>query len=190
METNAKRGGGFTLASLVTCLGKLLGLIALAIIIFITVRLTLQIMGVNGDSMEPSLHDGQYLLISKVAYRFHPPQRGDIVTLRSPWDSRRTLVKRVIALPGERVLIKAGHVFIDGHRLEEPYLLEQGDYSYGPLTIEEGEYFVLGDNRLVSTDSQVWGPLSKERIIGKAWFCLWPPRYGGQLPSVSYGATD
>ncbi len=187
MERKTKQARGSTL---VGCLSKLLILLMVAMATFVTMRLTLQSTKISGDSMEPSLHDGQYLLVSKLAYRFRPPARGDIVLLRSPQEARKVLVKRIVGLPGEEITLKSGQVFINGHPLEEPYLLDPGRDSYGPLQLKEGHYFILGDNRLLSSDSRLWGPLSEEGIVGKAWLSLWPFRYGGRLPGVSYGDED
>ncbi len=174
-------------STLISCLSKSLILVAVAVVTFVAIRLTLQSTKIAGDSMEPSLHNGQYLLVSKVAYRFQPPARGDIVLLRSPQEPGKVLVKRIIGLPGEEIALQSGKVFLDGHPLDEPYVIYSGRDSYGPLELKEGQYFTLGDNRPLSNDSRLWGALSREDIVGKAWFSLWPFRYGGRLPGVSYG---
>ena len=187
MEQRERERKGCNLASLAGCLGRGLALLGLGILVFVAVRFSFYGARVNGDSMEPSLHDGQYLLISKIAYYFHPPARGDIIVLWSPEEPDQALVKRVVGLPGEKVRLKGGRVFINGQRLPEPYVFYSGGGNYGPLTLKPGRYFVLGDNRPISSDSRSWGPVPMERIIGKAWLCLWPLRHSGLLPGVSYG---
>ncbi len=126
--------------------------------------------------MEPTLRDGQYLMVNKLAYRLGDPSRGDIVVFPSPQDGKRALIKRVIGLPGEEISIVAGEVYINGARLSEPYVvLSHGMSSFGPLVLKAGEYLVMGDNRTNSNDSRNFGPVSEQALIGKAWFSLWPP---------------
>jgi len=129
--------------------------------------------------MEPNLHTGERVLVIKASYWFGEPQRGDVIIFDSPQDQSRTLIKRVIALPGEMVEIKDGTVYItdvngDTISLDEPYINEDPHYTYSPQTVPEGEYFVLGDNRNHSTDSHIWGTLPDENVIGRAWLIYWP----------------
>ncbi|MGQ9626591.1 MAG: signal peptidase I [Anaerolineae bacterium] len=187
MEQEERTKRGCNLASLAGCLGRGLVLLGLFVVVIVAVRFSLYGARVNGDSMEPSLSDGQFLLISKISYYFNPPARGDIVVIWSPGEPGLALVKRVVGLPGEKVLVRAGQVFINGKRLPEPYVLHGGGGDYGPIALKPGEYFILGDNRPISSDSRQWGPIPAERIIGKAWLCLWPLSQSGRLPGVSYG---
>ncbi|MHB0877430.1 MAG: signal peptidase I [Anaerolineae bacterium] len=152
----------------------------LAAVLFVAVRLTLQNTRVDGHSMEPTLHDGQYLMVNKLAYRFGEPHRGDIIVFRSPQDGDKALIKRVIAVPGDEVQIADGAVFINGAAISEPYLSPEATMvgSWGPLTLGEGEYLALGDNRNNSNDSRSFGPVTDSMIIGKAWFSIWPLTYG------------
>lgn len=141
--------------------------------------------------MEPTLYTEQRVLVIKASYWFGDPQRGDVIIFHSPQDPSRTLIKRVIALPGEEVEIKDGQVYItdindDTSILDEPYINEEPNYTYGPRVVPEDEYFVLGDNRNHSTDSRSWGMLPRENIIGKAWLCYWPPSDWHFIPGYSY----
>lgn len=135
---------------------------------------TIPPFAVSGPSMEPTFYTGTRLLSSRVAYWSSDPQRGDIVVFRSPFD-REVLVKRVIGLPGERITVRGGGVFIDGIALDEPYLegsvVTTGDVD---LSLDADEYFVMGDNRPSSNDSRAWGPLLRSALIGKAWLVYWP----------------
>jgi len=180
--------------------------VILALLIFLAVRAAVQNFRVEGQSMEGSLHSGQYLLISKATYFkvnlgfldflpfydsgdnpehyvFRPPQRGDVVVFRFPEDPSRDFIKRIIAEPGETVEVRDGLVFIDGKYLKEPYITGRSHYSYGPETVPSDQYFVLGDNRNNSYDSHVWGMLPEENIIGQAWLSYWPFSYFGLVSS-------
>ena len=160
--------------------------LVLAVIIFVLVNTLTGRYEVQSISMEPTLHEGQYLIVSKVAYWLHETQRGDIVVLDPP-DHRSAIpyIKRVIGLPGEHVVVRDGRVWIDGVALNEPYVsgpaLYQEDVILGP-----DEYLVLGDNRNNSSDSHSWGTLPRKAIIGKAWVSYWPPRLWGLIPHQTY----
>lgn len=148
--------------------------ILLTVILFLVLNAVTGRFQVRGSSMEPTLHDGQYLVISKVTYWIHPPERGDVIVFEPPNNPTDDYIKRVAGLPGEQVEIREGTVWVDGVRLEEPYIANAGVYS-GAWSLGEGEYFVLGDNRNNSSDSHNWGVLPEENIVGKAWLCYWPP---------------
>ncbi len=162
--------------------------ILFTLLIYVLVRtFLLENYKVVGRSMEPTLEDKQYLVISKLSYRLHEPQRGDIVVFRDPRDASRKLIKRVIGLPGEVVEIKGGNVFVNDQLLDEPYSETTIRYSQVPFPIPEGHYFVLGDNRNNSSDSHNWGTLPRQNIVGNAWFTWWPPRLWGTIPHETYG---
>ncbi len=137
---------------------------------------------VQGASMEPTFHDWNYLIIDRLSYDFEDPKRGDIIVFDLPKSSGRALIKRVIGLPGETVAIEGNTVRIQnaehpaGMTLSEPYLAKQnlGGYSNVHTTLGEDEYFVLGDNRRVSSDSRVWGVLPKKEIVGRVLVRLFP----------------
>jgi signal peptidase I len=143
---------------------------------------------VVGHSMDPTLEDEQYLVVSKLSYRIGEPQRGDIIVFEDPHDASRKLIKRVIGLPGEEVEIQQGQVYIDGQMLDEPYIDGPGHYSVPASFIPAGEYYVLGDNRNNSSDSHSWGALNGDRIVGKAWLSYWPPDLWGIVPHEAYGS--
>ncbi len=146
-------------------------LIALLINVFVG-----QATRVEGQSMEPNLHTDQRLVIEKITYRFHGPERFDIVVLKAPGQGDELLIKRIIALPGERVDIRNGQVYINGEKLDDPY--GQGETQpgrYGSLTVPPLHVFVLGDNRNHSNDSRSFGPVPIDDIVGHAWFSYWPP---------------
>lgn len=160
-------------------LREVLVTILLALLIFVAVQFTVESRVVEGISMEPNLHTDERVLVIKASYWFGEPQRGDVIIFDSPQDHSRTLIKRVIALPGEVIEIKDGTVYItdvndDTFSLDEPYINEDPQYTYGPQAVPEDEYFVLGDNRNHSTDSHIWGTLPDENVIGRAWLIYWP----------------
>ena len=167
-QTRASTGSSF--------LRELAEVVVLAIILYFGISFAVQTVHVEGLSMFATLDDNDYLIADKIDYRLHPPQRGDIVILRPPTNNAVDFIKRVIALPGESLLIRDGDVYINGHRLIEPYLPESWtvDNNYGPKTIGPNQYFVMGDNRNRSQDSRVFGPITRDRIDGKAWFRIWP----------------
>ena len=141
---------------------------------------------VVGFSMTPTLENDQFLVVNKLDYRLHDPQRGDIIVLRDPRDGDRKLIKRLIGLPGETVEIKRGQVYIDGQELDELYIATPSQYSLAPTLIPAEQYFVLGDNRNNSSDSHNWGTLSGDKIVGKAWLSYWPPDLWGIVPHETY----
>ncbi|MGH7408660.1 MAG: signal peptidase I [Candidatus Methylomirabilales bacterium] len=122
---------------------------------------------VTDISMLPTLLEGNYYLVNKYIYVFGLPERGDLVVLRRDQFASEQYVKRVIGLPGERLLIRSGVVYINGRRLEEPYAPDPTFPDLGPLTIEEESYFVMGDNRPVSEDSRHYGTVPGSHIQGK-----------------------
>jgi signal peptidase I len=128
---------------------------------------------VYGQSMEPNLLERQRLIIDKISFRLHPPQRNDIVVLNLP-GMEEMLVKRIIALPGETVEIHQGTVYIDGDPLPEPYPHGTGLSNMPPVTLGPLSYFVLGDNRDNSNDSRSFGPVKREHILGRVWLRYWP----------------
>lgn len=133
---------------------------------------------VDGPSMMPTLHHGERLLVDKLTYRFAEPQRGDIVVFRYPSDPRQHFIKRLIGLPGDTVEVRDGRVLVNGVALEENYVLQPPLGRYGPRTVPEGAYFVLGDNRNNSEDSRDprVGFVPRDHLVGRALWRYWPPR--------------
>lgn len=171
-------------------LRELVEMLVITLLIYALVRTFLfENYRVLGHSMDPALADNQFLVVDKLGYRFHEPERGDIVVFRDPRTDSRKLIKRVIGLPGEVVEIQNGQVFIDNQPLDEPYIAGPGSYSRAPSPIPENEYFVLGDNRNNSSDSHSWGTLPRQQIVGKAWVSYWPPQLWGVIPHETYGGA-
>ena len=137
---------------------------------------------VLGQSMEPNLHDEQRLMVEKVSYRLHGPRRGDIVVLPDPTGGLIPLIKRVVGLPGERVTITNGRVYIDGVLLDEPYLTQGTQGDGRSWLVPPMQVFVLGDNRGNSKDSRYFGPVPLESLLGHAVLRFWPPDKFGGLP--------
>lgn len=146
---------------------------ALLIVLVVNVFLA-QATRVEGQSMEPNLHNNQRLIIEKISYRLHPPRRGDIVVIKVANRQSDPLIKRVVGLPGETIEIRDGHVYINGQVLNEPYLEQLTYGNTGPHVIVPGYIFVMGDNRGASNDSRSFGEVQISSIVGHAWFRYWP----------------
>lgn len=148
--------------------------VIMAVIIFLAINATIQTFVVVGPSMLPNFENGQRLLISKVTYRFHDPERGDVVVFQAPNNQRDDYIKRIIALPGDTVEIRNKAVYVNGSKRDEPYITNPPNYTFDELKIPENKYFVLGDNRINSNDSHSGWLLPQENIIGKTWLSIWP----------------
>ncbi len=130
---------------------------------------------VEGSSMLPTLVQGDRLIVSRLSYIFGEPDRGDIIVFQYPYGPDKDFVKRIIGLPGETVAVQNGQVYINNQPLSsEPYVKFASHDTYGPITLGDDEYFVMGDNRSGSSDSRSWGPLQSHFIIGKAWLIYYP----------------
>jgi signal peptidase I len=150
-------------------------IIALLINVFVG-----QATRVEGQSMEPNLHTDQRLVVEKVSYRFHGPQRFDVVVLKLPNQGEELLIKRVVGLPGETVEIRDGHVTINGDQLDEPFTTEETRPGRNStVMVPPLHVFVLGDNRNHSNDSRSFGPVPIEDLVGRAWLSYWPPEEVG-----------
>lgn len=146
---------------------------------------------VSGKSMVPTFADGDYIITDKITYRFRQPEKGDIIVLKNPRDQSQDFIKRIIALPGDTIKVEQIGVFVNGQLLDEPYLpsgtltrsggflTEGGQIKAGP-----NQYFVFGDNRNHSSDSREWGGITKEEIVGRAFFRYWPPQSFGLIRSI------
>jgi signal peptidase I len=180
-------------------LRELVEVVVLAVILYFGISFVVQAVHVEGLSMFATLDDNDYLIANKIDYRLHAPQRGDIIILRPPTDNSKDFIKRIIALPGERLLISDGFVYINGHKLDEPYLPEAWTTFNnwgGPdgTVVPPNDYFVMGDNRNRSQDSRAFGFIGRDRIDGRAWFRIWPlTHFGGiyaQLPVLETGTVS
>ena len=154
----------------------------LALVIFFGINTTLQTFVIVGASMEPSFYERERLLVSKAGYFFSDPARGDVIIFKPPGQRNGDYIKRVIAIPGDTVEIKAGTVYINDSPLDEPYILHHPRYTVPKTGIEDNSYFVLGDNRSNSNDSHSGWLVPRENIIGKAWLSIWPPTSWGIVP--------
>ena len=156
--------------------------LALMILLFIILFL-IQPVRVEGTSMEPQLVDQERVFVNKMAYRFSPIRRGDVVVFHAPEEAGKSYIKRVIGLPGETVQIVDGRVYLNGRPLAEPYVppLFFDRTSHPPVIVPEDHVFVLGDHRNVSNDSRHWGVLPHDNVFGKAVFKYWPPEEFGLI---------
>ncbi|HEU0291659.1 MAG TPA: signal peptidase I [Anaerolineales bacterium] len=148
--------------------------IVLAVILYFGINAVSARVRVDGFSMNPTLQNGEYILVNRLAYKTGQPERGDIIVFSYPADEGQDLIKRVIGLPGETVTIGDGVVTINGQELQEPYIAQDPVY-FGEWKVPEGYLFVLGDNRNDSRDSHQWGLLPLENVIGKSVLIYWPP---------------
>ena len=131
--------------------------------------------------MEPHVISGEYVLINTVAYRLGHPARGDIVAFRHERSAPSVYLKRVIGLPGDKVTVVRGEVFVNGIRLREPYVRFADHRSFKTVVVPVGTLYVLGDNRANSDDSRFWGFVDQEQVVGKAVAGIWPPAQVGAL---------
>ncbi|BAQ64100.1 signal peptidase I [Geminocystis sp. NIES-3709] len=141
---------------------------------------------IPSSSMEPTLQINDRLIIEKMSYRFHQPNRGDVVVFNATEALQRenfndAFIKRIIGLPGDEVMVRNGKVMVNGEILREAYIKEAPQYDYGPVIVPEGEYLVLGDNRNNSYDSHYWGFVPRNKFVGRASLRFWPPERMGIL---------
>ena len=155
--------------------------LALVIIVFLY-----QPVKVEGTSMAPLLSDQERIFINKFVYRFEPIERGDVVVFWYPLDRSKSFIKRVLALPGETIEIRRGAVYVNGQIVPEPYVPPQyADVSdFGPVRVPQGSFFVMGDHRISSNDSRVFGPVASQYIYGRAVFAYWPVDHFGSLSTT------
>ncbi|HEY6972568.1 MAG TPA: signal peptidase I [Candidatus Angelobacter sp.] len=148
---------------------------SLSIILFI-ILFIYQPVKVEGGSMEPGLQDQERIFINKLAYRLEDIQRGDIVVFRYPRDPHKSFIKRVIGLPGDRIRVFDGQVYLNGRLISEDYVPAEymDSRSYPEIKVPMDSYFVLGDHRCMSNDSREFGPVQRAYIYGKAVFGYWP----------------
>ena len=137
---------------------------------------------VDGPSMQDLLYTDDFMLVSRLHYSLGTPQRGDVAMCHFP-GSEANYVKRVIGLPGETIECRDKVTYINGQPLAEPYLTRENSWDFGPIDIPEGQYFMLGDNRLDSHDSRRVGPLPKDMLVGRAMFVIWPLNRVHMLPN-------
>ncbi|MCH7801661.1 MAG: signal peptidase I [Chloroflexi bacterium] len=178
---------------------ELIETVLLALLIFLVLQFSVQNFRVEGSSMQPTLTEGQYLLVNKIVYlrvnteslasllpwvggdadqslfAFHQPEQGEVIIFHFPKDPSRDFVKRVIGVPGDVIEIREGKVSINGVALDEPYITHPDSRTIGRIEVPLGSFYVLGDNRRASNDSRDWGFVPAENVIGRAWVSYWPP---------------
>ena len=185
---------------------EILDAVGLSLVVFILIQTSMQNFKVEGASMSPTLNSGQYLIVNKLAYvnvdfvrlsklipiwlvkdnsNVRSPIRGEIIVFRfpdpNPNNRKRDFVKRVIGIPGDKIAIANGVVSVNGEPLYEGYLRFRDAFNLDERVLQEGHYFVLGDNRTGSNDSRAWGAVPEENILGKVWSVYWPPSDWGVL---------
>ena len=179
-------------------LGSIMSWVLYIVIVVVLSLLCVTFVGqrtkVIGQSMYPSLHDGDQLIVDKISYRFREPKRFDVVVFPYQYEQNKRFIKRIIGLPGETVQIVDGEMYINGSKLEDPYgeqvgLMEDAGIAADPITLSDDEYFVLGDNRNNSKDSRFSdvGPLHRDELIGRAWLQIYP---FSDFGFVSHGADQ
>lgn len=183
-----EQGGLSKVLAIVYELGKPIAFFVVALFLFHFFIATIFV--IDGSSMESNFHTGQIVLVNKIAFLTSEPRRGDVVVLRFPGDPVHSkYIKRIVALPGEKVEIKNGAIYINGGILKEAYL---GSEAYTPTdnikvkVLGASEYFLTGDNRTGSSDSRIWGPARKEDLIGRTRFILYPFSNFGYITDVFY----
>jgi signal peptidase I len=172
--------------------------VILALLIFLALQFSVRTYRVEGLSMRPTLDQGQYVLVNKLVYlrfdprvmadlvpffeidggrtvfTFHAPRRGEIVIFQFPGDQSRDFVKRVVGVPGDRIEIRQGQLYVNGEGLEEAYITHPDRGDTPEITVPPDAYYVLGDNRRASNDSRDWGPVPGDNLVGRAWVSFWP----------------
>ncbi len=174
----------------------------LALIMLIAVRFVAYNYIVDGPSMQPTFHDGEFVVVNRLAYRsfdlswlpgqgedgwrpFGEPRPGDVIVFRQVSSGiAKDLIKRVIAVEGQTVEVRGGTVYVDGEALDEPYISAPPDYEVPPTTVPPGELFVLGDNRINSADSHLFGPIEESQVVGRADLRYWPVDAIGRIEHV------
>ncbi len=162
----------------------LLETLVLSVLLFVGINAVSARIRVDGYSMEPTLHSGEFVIVNKLAYKIGAPNYGDVIVFQYPRDPEQEYIKRVIGLPGDQVRITSGQVYVNDQPMDEPYIAAAPNY-HDQWVVPEGALFVLGDNRNNSSDSHNWGPVPLEYVIGKALVVYWPPGDWGLIDHIS-----
>ena len=194
MKINHKNQKGFALGNFLL---EFIQSIVLALSVFVVLYLFIaQPNEVKGSSMYPNFENKEYLLTEKLSYQFNDPKRGDVVIFKAPPSEPCSAdeceyIKRVIGLPGDRVMVAEGDVYVNGEMLDQSFLPEMlytspGEYSQEgvEVTVPDGQYLCFGDNRPNSRDGREFGPIKRDSIIGKAFFVYWPLSRASFVPKV------
>jgi signal peptidase I len=148
--------------------------LVLAVVLYFGINAVSARVRVDGFSMRPTLQDGEYILVNKLAYKFSEPSRGDIIVFIFPVNPEEDLIKRIIGIPGDTITVQDGVLTVNGAVVDEPYINAPPAYN-GTWQVPEGNLFVLGDNRNDSRDSHQWGLLPMQNVIGRSVLIYWPP---------------
>lgn len=183
-ETNSTPSGGdYSLKGAGKFFWEIIKAFLIALVIIIPIRYFLiQPFFVRGASMEPTFEDGEYLIVDQLSYRFREPVRGEVIVFRYPNQPYQFFIKRIIGLPGETVRVQEGKVVIQNQKHPEGVTLDESPYLVSDMhtggqvnvTLQKDEYFVMGDNRAVSSDSRAWGPVPRFDVIGRTWIRAFP----------------
>lgn len=170
-------------------------LFAWVVVFLILKPFFMQAFFIPSESMVPTLQIHDRLLVAKIPFWWRGPARGEILVFKAPQNAdrdgiQRDYIKRCIGLSGETLEVRAGKVYINGVKLEEPYTAEDSNADFGPIVIPAGHYFMMGDNRNRSADSRYWGPLDRNRIVGRAWIRFWPLDKIGLMPTPPYTVPE
>jgi signal peptidase I len=148
--------------------------LVLTLLLFLVIRFAIQNYHVQNISMQPTLNSDEFVVVNKMAYLFHAPERGDIIVFHWPRDTRQDFIKRIIGIPGDTVTVDSANVWVNGVLLKEPYISSRFSASANVWKLAKDQYFVMGDNRPYSDDSRDWGFVPKSFIVGKAVMVYWP----------------
>jgi signal peptidase I len=159
--------------------------LVLSLILFVVINAISARIRVDGSSMEPTLHTGEFVIVNKLAYKLSKPALGDIIVFHFPRDPKQEYIKRVIGLPGDQVTIQEGKVYVNGQEIVEPYISAPPVYPGNSWQVPAGQLFVLGDNRNNSSDSHNWGTVPMDYVVGKALFVYWPLESWGIIDHIT-----
>ena len=148
--------------------------ISAGVIAFIIITFIGQVTVVRGASMEPTLHNNERLIANKISYRFESPKRSEILIFKPPLEIKRNYIKRIIGIPGDKIEIIKGEIYLNDNKLEENYIEYKSYEDLSAVLVPDDSFFVLGDNRSNSSDSRYWGFVPRKNVVGKAWVVFWP----------------
>jgi signal peptidase I len=171
-----------------TLLRSIIETCLLTAIIFLAVNFLIGRFQIQQVSMQPTLFEGERVIVDKISYSLHPPERGDIIVFSG--HGTLDLIKRIIGLPGETIEVHDNQVFINGQALTEPYLTQPTSGNLPAQQIAPDRYFVMGDNRSNSQDSRSFGPIQISNIVGRAWIIYWPPVNWSVMPHYTYAIAQ
>ena len=154
--------------------------LVLSVLLFVGINAISARIRVDGYSMEPTLHTGEFVIVNRLAYQFGSPKIGDVIVFHYPRDPQQEYIKRIIGLGGDTVRVEGGQVYVNGQRLNEPYIAAPPAYR-NTWQVPQDSLFVLGDNRNNSSDSHNWGFVPMSYVVGKAIAVYWPPNDWGLI---------